>query len=68
MNEVEANQPGFVGCLTFHAYSGYYQNLRVVAAIGLPPRPPYPEGYPLEPLDPDLLEAVRGRGKLYREV
>jgi len=68
LREVDASQPGFVQCLLFHAYAGYYQNPRVMAAIGLAPRPPYPEGYALEPLDESLLEAVRGRAKLYREV
>ena len=68
LREVDANQPGFVRCILLHAYSSYYQHPRVMAAIGLAPRPPYPKGYTLEPLDPDLLEAVRGRAKLYREV
>ena len=68
LNEVEASQPGFVGSLLFHLYSGYYQDPRVLAAIGLAPRPPYPQGYELETGDLGLLDPVRSRAKLYRDV
>jgi len=61
------NQQGFVLPLTLHAYAGYYQNPRVVAALGLEPRPPHPKGYEMEPNDLTLLDPVRRRPKLYRE-
>ena len=66
--EVGARHPGFVEGLVFHAYNGYYQNPRVAVAIGLRPGPPYPDGYELEAGDLGLLDAVRERGKLYRDV
>jgi hypothetical protein len=45
----------------------YYRDDRVLVSIGSEPRPPYPEGYDLEPGDWTLLEPVRSRGRLYRE-
>ena len=68
VEEVDADHPGFVKCLLFHAYACYYRDPRVAEAIDLPPRPPHPLGYELEAGDLNLLDAVRGRGKLYREV
>ena len=62
------NEWGFVLPLTLHTYTGYYQHPRVIAALGLEPRPPHPEGYKMEPNDPTLLDAVRRRPKLYRDV
>lgn len=61
------NDQAFVLPLTFHTYIGYYQNARIVEALGLEARPPHPEGYPVEPNDLTLLEGVRRRSKLYRE-
>ncbi len=68
VSEVGASHPGFVESLVFHTYTAYYQNPAVTAAIGLEPRPPHPQGYELEPGDLGLLDAVRRREKLYREV
>jgi hypothetical protein len=47
---------------------GYYQHPRVLAGIGLEPRPPHPEGYAVEPTDFALLDGVRRGGRRYREV
>jgi len=60
-------EPGFLPGLIFHTYTAYYQDPRVVAALGLEPRPPHPLGYDLEVGDFSLLEAVRKRPKLYRD-
>ncbi len=62
------NEWGFVLPLTLHAYTGYYQHPRVIAALGLEPRPPHPEGYKMEPNDLTLLDVVRRRPKLYRDI
>ena len=67
LNELAARDPGFLPGLIFHTYSGYYQNPRVMEALGLEPRPPHPKGYEMEPNDLTLLDAVRQRPKLYRE-
>ncbi len=68
LNQVAAARPGFLESLIFHSYGGYYQHPRVVEALGVPPRPPYPEGYPLEAGDLTRLEAVRSGPRRYRQV
>jgi hypothetical protein len=66
--EVGAAQPGFIELMVYHAYCGYYQNPRVAVAIGLKSEPPYPGGYELELGDLGLLDRVRQREKMYREI
>ena len=68
VHEVATAHPGFIDVLIFHAYTTYYQNPRVAVAIGLKPGPPYPGGYELELGDLGLLDPVRQRGKMYRDV
>ena len=46
----------------------YYRDDRVMQALGMEPRPPFPEGFTVEEGDWTLLDPVRRRGKLYREV
>jgi hypothetical protein len=68
VREVATAHPGFIDILVFHAYTTYYQNPRVAVAIGLKSGPPYPGGYELELGDLGLLDPVRQRGKMYRDV
>lgn len=68
LSSLAASQPGFLPALIFQAYQGYYQDTRVLDALGMPPRPPHPLGYEIEENDLSLLEPVRARKKLYREV
>jgi len=68
LNELAATQPGFVPGLTFHTFIGYYQNGRVVEALGLEHRPPHPLGYEMEPNDLTLLDPVRERDPLFRKA
>ena len=44
----------------------YYRDERVMASLGMEPRPPYPEGFELEQGDWSLLDPVRRRERLYR--
>ena len=67
LEDFAARNPGFVPSLLAPTYLRYYQEPRVYAALGLEPRPPHPRGHVLEPGDLSGLEAVRRRGKLYRE-
>jgi hypothetical protein len=67
LRELSATQPVFVPGLILHAYAGYYQDSRVIEALGLEPRPPYPEGYELEAGDLTLLEPVRRRPAMFRK-
>jgi hypothetical protein len=46
----------------------YYRDDRVMRSLGLEARPPFPEGFAVEQGDWSLLDPVRARPKLYREV
>jgi len=46
----------------------YYRDDRVMRAIGMEPRPPFPKGFSLKAGDFSLLDPVRARGKTYREA
>ena len=67
MAELGTKAPAFLGGLTYQTYVGYYQHPRVLEGLGVPGRPPHPEGYELETGDLSLLDPVRARPKLYRE-
>jgi len=58
---------GFGYALIPHAYIGYYQQPDVLAAIGVEPRAPHPQGYAVPENDLTLLAPVRTRGARYRE-
>lgn len=59
-------EQSFTFPLTLHTYVGYYQAPRVVAALGMEPRPPHPQGYSMEPSDLSLLDPVRKRAPFFR--
>ena len=67
LSEHESAGTGMLRGLIFHTYMGYYQDGRVMEALGLEARPPFPLGYELEPGDLSLLDPVRRRPKLFRE-
>jgi hypothetical protein len=67
LHDFAASSPSFVPSLLAPTYVLYYREPRVLAALGLEARPPHPKGYVLEPGDLGLLEAVRRRGKIYRD-
>jgi hypothetical protein len=46
----------------------YYRDDRVMHALGIEPRAPYPQGRVLEPGDWSLLDPVRGRPRMWRDV
>ena len=46
----------------------YYRADRVMRAPGVEPRPPYPKGRELEQGDWSLLETVRGRSRMWRDI
>lgn len=46
----------------------YYRDDRVMRSIGMEARPPFPQGFDVEPGELDLLEPVRQRGKIYRDA
>jgi len=68
LEELSATHPGFLPSLIFHTYVGYYQDPRIVAALGMEAHPPFPKGFPLEPGDLSLLDVVKKRPKMFRTV
>jgi hypothetical protein len=46
----------------------YYRDDRVMRALGMEPRPPFPKGFEVEEGDWSLLDPVRARPKLYRDA
>ena len=68
LEDLGSQQPAFLPALLFQVYTTYYQHPRVLAALGLEARPPYPLGYELEGGDLDLLDPVRKRPPLYRRT
>ena len=68
LSESVTGEPAFLPSLIFHSYVAYYQNDRVIEALGLEPRPPFPKGYEIEPNDLSLLDEVRERSRLYRDA
>lgn len=46
----------------------YYRDARVMRALNIDVRPPFPAGYQQEPNDLTLLEPVRQRGEMYRKI
>ena len=50
------------------AAQAYYQDARVIRSLGMEPRPPFPGGHKVEPSDWSLLDPVRARAIIHREV
>jgi hypothetical protein len=46
----------------------YYRDDRVIRSLGLEPGPPFPKGHALEQGDWSLLDAVRNRPPMWRDV
>ena len=54
--------------LLFAVVTCYYRDDRVLRSLGMPARPPYPGGYEVDQGDWSLLEPVRARPKIWRDV
>ena len=68
VDAMRADDAAFLRILAIHTVTCYYQHDRVLAAIGLEARPPFPQGYDVVAGDTDLLEPVRRRGNLVRDA
>ena len=68
VDAARAADPAFMQPLALEAVTCYYQDERVLAAIGVEPRPPYPQGYQVIGGDLELLAPVRRRGPIWRQV
>ena len=60
--------PRFLTDLALHTVACYYLDSRVMTAIGLPSRAPYPDGYTIQRGDLTLLDPVRDRGEIWRRA
>jgi len=67
VNQLACSDNALPPIVMLHAFAGYYQQPRVIEALGLPVRPPHPQGYEMAPVDLSLLDPVRARGRCYRE-
>lgn len=63
-----ADRPALAGVIEAAVARCYYRDDRVMAAIGMEPRPPFPAGYAVVRGDWSLLEPVRARGRIYRDA
>ncbi|MBM1172536.1 hypothetical protein [Microvirga arabica] len=60
--------PDLTGVLEAVTVRCYYRDDRVMAFLGMERRPPFPIGFDVPQGDWSLLEPVRRRGKIYRDV
>lgn len=68
VDEARSAEPDFLRALALQTATCYYQDDRVLHALGMEARPPFPEGYEVVSGDLSLLDPVRKRGKLYRDA
>ena len=68
MDEVRCAEPDFLKDFALATATCYYQDDRVLHALGMEARPPFPKGYEVLSGDLSLLDPVRRRGKLYRDA
>jgi len=61
-------EPALAALLCTVVVRCYYRDDRVMRSLGMELRPPFPKGFDVEQGDWSLLDPVRARGKIYREV
>lgn len=66
LTRLRGENPGPFVVLEAVVARAYYRDARVLEALGLEPRPPFPGGFEVEQGDFSLLEPVKARGRLYR--
>ena len=63
------HEPVLAATLAGLVVACYYRDDRVMRSLGLEARPPYPQGFEVEPGDyASLLEPVRARGRVWRHA
>ena len=65
---LQKSSPEAAGHLQAITTQCYYRDPRVLEAIGVEARPPFPRGYKVEQGDFSLLDPVRARGPVWRGV
>ncbi len=61
-------EPAHASVLAAVTLRCYYRDDRVMRAIGMDVRPPYPKGFEVAQGDWSLLEPVRARGRIWRDA
>lgn len=64
----QKNQPEMAGLLSFMAVQCYYRDDRVMRALDMEVRPPFPLGFEVEQGDWSLLDPVKERDPFWRET
>lgn len=67
-DEMRNGDPAFMQGLVVETLTCYYRDDRVLEAIGMEARPPFPGGYEVESGDLSLLDPVIARGKKFRDA
>ena len=60
--------PSLAAALVAAVVRCYYRDDRVMRAIGMEPRPPFPRGFDVAEGDLSLLDPVRARGAIWRKA
>ena len=68
VDELRAQHPEFIHAFTLNTTARYLKHATVMPLIGLEPRPPWPKGHVVAEGDLSLIEMVRKRPKIYRQV
>ncbi len=68
LRQVEVDEGEFFDLLVRQTYNGYYTDPRIVELLGLEARPPQPLGHSVGQGNITLIENVKNRGIVYREV
>jgi hypothetical protein len=66
VQSVTAERPEFMVALARATSMAYYQQPAVLIALGEPARPPFPEGFELEPISADWLALLERRAQRAR--
>ena len=68
VDSLRAQDASFMSRLALETVTCYYQHDRVLEALGMETRAPYPQGFQVIAGDLALLAPVRRRGKVYRDA
>lgn len=68
VDQLRSDEPQFLAALAMHTAAAYYMDDRVVVALGMEARPPFPKGYEVLSGDLTLLDPVKARGQIWRDT
>lgn len=66
--QMRDDHPALASALVAVTTRCYYRDDRIMQALGMQPRPPFPQGFEVEQGDWSLLDPVRARQKIYRDA